>query len=116
MEDLTGLLAVFMIFMIPIVALLIGGLKMWIDFKSKQEKLGTSTHDLEEAVQQLEADRAALRRRVENLEAIVTSEEWDALPESEKCSGSFLSLSDSEAPSSEQVRRRGERSQRPSSR
>lgn len=108
MEHLTGLIAVFMIFMIPITALLVGGLKMWLDFKSKQDQIGTSTHELEDAVQQLEAEREKLVRRIENLEAIVTSEEWDALPEGEK-HVPFLSLSDAEESASEPVSRRGQR-------
>ena len=72
--------------LIPLTAILMGGFKEWLKFKSKQDKLGTSTHELEgtvrellEALERSEKQRAALTRRLENLETIVTSETWDAL-------------------------------------
>lgn len=72
--------------LIPLTAILMGGFKEWLAFKAKQDKLGTSTHELEAAVEQLQAaldaseeERAAMARRLQNLETIVTSVEWDAL-------------------------------------
>ncbi|MEM6646856.1 MAG: hypothetical protein AAF730_11445 [Bacteroidota bacterium] len=72
--------------LIPLAAILMGGFSEWLKFKSKQQKLGTSTRELEDQVVQLErdlqaarADRDALARRLENIETIVTSQTWDAL-------------------------------------
>ena len=74
--------------LIPLAAILLGFFTEWLKFKSKQEKLGTSTHELEDTVRHLsevlersEAQRAKLTRRLENLETIVTSEAWDELHE-----------------------------------
>lgn len=74
--------------LIPLAAILVGGFKEWLEFKSRQEKLGTSTHELEEhtrtlreALERSEAEREKLTGRVQNLETIVTSQAWDALPE-----------------------------------
>lgn len=76
--------------LIPLAAILMGtlmgGFSEWLKFKAEQQKLGTSTRDLEDQVVQLErdlqaarADRDALARRLENIETIVTSQTWDAL-------------------------------------
>ncbi len=72
--------------LIPLSAILLGFFTEWLKFKSKQEKLGTSAHELEETVERLEAalegsekEREALMRRLQNLETIVTSEDWDVL-------------------------------------
>ena len=74
--------------LIPLAAILMGGFKEWLKFKAKQEKLGTSTHELEATVERLtealeasEAEREAVERRLQNLETIVTSQAWDALAE-----------------------------------
>lgn len=58
-----------------------GAWREWLKFKSQQAKLGTSTQQLEVDVKRLtkhlEEENAALTRRVQNLEAIVTSVDWD---------------------------------------
>lgn len=88
------LVAVIMVFAIPILGILLAGYKEWLKFKAKHEKLGTSTREVEtelqslhERVDALETEREALRERLQNLETIVTSEAWitkhedlDALP------------------------------------
>jgi peptidoglycan hydrolase CwlO-like protein len=72
---------------IPIVAILAGTFKEWMQFKSKQDRLGDSTHDLKETVRTLhealdesEKERRRLTERMQNVETIVTSQAWDALP------------------------------------
>ena len=72
--------------LIPLAAILVGAFSEWLKFKAKQQKLGTSTQELENQVVQLErdlqavrADRDGLARRLENIETIVTSQMWDAL-------------------------------------
>ena len=64
--------------LIPIVAILAG---TWAKVeKTKAEtarNLGRATGHLEDALADARADRERLRRRVEALEAIVTSEGWD---------------------------------------
>ena len=65
--------------LIPIIAILMGGFKEWLKFKEKQSQLGTSTDALEKTVVAQQEALEAARRRIENLEAIVTSQTWDAL-------------------------------------
>ena len=75
--------------LIPIVAILVGAFTEWLSFKEKQAKLGTSTSELEKTVAVQQQALEAAQRRIENLEAIVTSQVWDvmhdeALPEAER--------------------------------
>lgn len=75
--------------LIPIVAILVGAFTEWLKFKEKQARLGTSTNELEKAVATQQDALEAAYRRIENLEAIVTSQVWDlmhdeALPEAER--------------------------------
>ena len=75
--------------LIPIVAILVGGFSEWLKFKEKQAKLGTSTSELEQTVAAQQQAMEAAQRRIQNLEAIVTSQVWDAvhddtLPEAER--------------------------------
>jgi hypothetical protein len=64
---------------IPIIAILAGAFKEWLKFKEKQAQLGTSADELERALAASKHHQEALQRRVENLEAIVTSQMWDVL-------------------------------------
>ena len=75
--------------LIPLLAILVGGFSEWLKFKEKQNRLGASAHDLEKTVGEQQAALEAAERRIQNLEAIVTSQVWDALhdgalPEHEK--------------------------------
>jgi hypothetical protein len=70
--------------LIPLVAILVGGFQEWLKFKEKQAKLGNSTRELghtisslRSSIQAVEQERDALVRRIQNLEAIVTSQAWD---------------------------------------
>ncbi len=72
--------------LIPIIAILVGGFTEWLKFKGKQQKIGNSTRDLEglvetvqKALDRMEDRQDALARRIENLEAIVTSQVWDVV-------------------------------------
>ncbi|NBC01231.1 MAG: hypothetical protein GVY15_10290 [Bacteroidetes bacterium] len=60
-----------------------GAFEEWLDFKKEQRKLGASTEavgdDLEALRNEWNQERARLTRRIEHLEAIVTSQTWDAL-------------------------------------
>ena len=60
-----------------------GAFEEWLDFKKEQRKLGASTEavgdDLEALRDEWTQERARLTRRIEHLEAIVTSQTWDAL-------------------------------------
>ena len=71
-------------FLIPIVAILMGGFTEWLKFKEKQLKLGNTADslsgDLEALTKRLEESsefNARLQERVKNLEAIVTTQMWD---------------------------------------
>lgn len=68
---------------IPLVAILAGSFsrvaKTWMRLKAQQQVLGASNRELEQEVTALQKDRDTLRQRLENLEAIVVSQTWDAL-------------------------------------
>jgi len=75
--------------LIPIAFILVGAFSEWLKFKGKQAKLGTSTNELAQTVVLQQQALEMAQRRIENLEAIVTSQMWDAvhdetLPEAEK--------------------------------
>ena len=83
--SLVPLVAVVMVFAIPILGIALAGYKEWLKFKSKHQELGTSTREVEERIEalqdhlaHLEQERDALQERVQNLETIVTSEAWIA--------------------------------------
>ncbi len=85
MPPLIPLIAVIMIFAIPILGIVFAGYKEWLKFKAKHRELGTSTREVEdrlralrERLDRLERERDALQDRVQNLETIVTSEAWIA--------------------------------------
>ena len=64
--------------MIPIVAILAGTYQTVAKMKAKAgQDLGQATGHLEDALADAEADRDRMRRRLEALEAIVTSEGYD---------------------------------------
>jgi hypothetical protein len=65
--------------LIPVVAILAGTFKTWLRIKTQQRVLGASNRELEQEVAALQKDRATLLERLENLEAIVVSQTWDAL-------------------------------------
>lgn len=65
--------------LIPIVAILSGVLKTWVKVKTQQRVLGASNKELEQDVAVLRKDRDLLLNRLENLEAIVVSQTWNAV-------------------------------------
>lgn len=65
--------------LIPIVAIVAKGFRSWLSFKATQRELGVSTHDLEREVASLRQTNATVLERLQNLEAIVVSQTWDAL-------------------------------------
>jgi hypothetical protein len=65
--------------LIPVVAILAGTFKTWLRIKTQQRVLGASNRELEQDVAALQKDREALLVRLENLEAIVVSQTWDAV-------------------------------------
>lgn len=75
--------------LIPVLAILVGAFKEWLKFKEKQRQLGSSADELEKTVKAQQKELEAAQRRLQNLEAIVTSQMWDvvhddALPPSEE--------------------------------
>lgn len=72
--------------LIPLAAIAVGAFKEWLKFKAKQDRLGTSTAELERVVDGLRQDlkqsedsRRRLVERIQNLETIVTTEMWDVV-------------------------------------
>lgn len=72
--------------LIPVIAILAGSFDQWVKLNAKQRKLGTSTEELEEAVegikQELKNQQQKLEQRIANLETIITSQTWDILQDS----------------------------------
>lgn len=67
--------------LIPLAGILVGAFSEWLKFKEKQAKLGTSTNELERTVTAQQEALEAAHRRIQNLEAIVTSQVWDVMHE-----------------------------------
>ena len=96
--------------LIPVVAILSGVIKDYLKFKAKQERLGVSAKGVQSTVTELEGQNAKLAKRIENLEAVVTSRLWH----STDASASFadrarldIALSDVEPPApSDELRMR----------
>jgi hypothetical protein len=65
--------------LIPITAILMKGFREWLRFAATQRQLGTSTTELEREVTELRRTNETLGERLQNLEAIVVSQTWDAL-------------------------------------
>ena len=64
---------------IPVTAILVGAFKEWLKFQATQKQLGTSTRELEKDFAEMQKTNDLLLERVQNLEAIVVSQTWDAL-------------------------------------
>lgn len=72
--------------LIPLAGIFAGMFSQWLKFKEKTTQLGASTDELERAVADIRKQNAvadgrerALVERIQNLEAIVTSQAWDTL-------------------------------------
>jgi hypothetical protein len=63
--------------------LLFAAFGMWLGFKTQQAEIGASTSDLGRAVATQQEALEAAERRIQNLEAIVTSQAWDVLGDEE---------------------------------
>ncbi|GAB5518899.1 MAG: hypothetical protein RhofKO_11500 [Rhodothermales bacterium] len=71
---------------IVIIVSIIGGLSfatfaMWLQSKEKQAQIGAASSELAQTVAAQQKQLAAAERRLQNLEAIVTSQAWDGLQE-----------------------------------
>ena len=73
----------FLWILVPIAAIIYAGFSEWLKFK---HKVGASASEIDRTVKSLQGEidglrdeRKALVHRVQNLEAIVASEEWDNL-------------------------------------
>lgn len=69
--------------------LLFAASAVWIEFKEKQAQIDKSTSELEDTVAEQQKALQTAKRRIQNLETIVTSQVWDAVhddgvPEAEK--------------------------------
>jgi hypothetical protein len=76
----------FLWILIPLAGIALAGFSEWLKFKRQTTQIGNSTDELEGLVSSLRSDidtlhgeRNALIQRVQNLEAIVTSEAWETL-------------------------------------
>ncbi len=71
--------------LIPLAGIMAGMWSEWLKFKEKQARLGSTAESLEASFEdlsnKLEAQNESLITRIQNLEAIVTSADWDRLTE-----------------------------------
>jgi len=65
--------------LIPVAAIATRAFRSWLRFQATQRQLGASTHDLEREVAGLRQSNETILERLQNLEAIVVSQTWDAL-------------------------------------
>lgn len=79
------LVAIVLIFAVPILGILLAGYKEWLEFKANHQELGPNAEKMQsklnalhDRVEALERERDALQDRIQNLETIVTSESWIA--------------------------------------
>lgn len=77
------------IVVVPPASMLFVAFMVWLKFKEKQAQIDTSTSELGQTVATQQKALEAAERRIQNLEAIVTNQVWDAvydegLPEAEK--------------------------------
>ena len=73
------ILAMVLVFSIPILAILSGLAKDWLKLRAQQRALGTSNRELEQKVERLEKVNADYAQRLENLEAVVVSQTSNVL-------------------------------------
>jgi hypothetical protein len=64
---------------IPIAGIMAGVLREWIKVSARQRTLGASTQELEKEMAGLKKEREAILDRLQNLEAIVVSQTWEAV-------------------------------------
>ena len=69
--------------LIPIAAIIYAGFREWLKFKhqigASASEIDRTVKTLQEEFDSLRDERTALVQRVQNLEAIAASEEWDTL-------------------------------------
>jgi len=65
--------------LIPVTAILARTFRQWMVLKTTQRQLGASTEGLEREVAEMRKRNEALVERLQNLEAIVVSQTWDAV-------------------------------------
>lgn len=69
--------------LIPLAGIMAGMWSEWLKFKEKQARLGNTAESLEssfaELSSRLEAQNRVLVERIQNLETIVTSADWDQI-------------------------------------
>jgi uncharacterized protein YlxW (UPF0749 family) len=65
--------------LIPIAAILARVVREWIKVRAQQQVLGSSASELQKEVDDLSRRERTLVERIENLEAIVVSQTWNAV-------------------------------------
>jgi hypothetical protein len=65
--------------LIPVVAILAKVAREWIRLSASQRALGSSSRETDRAVAELKKQRDEMQQRIENLEAIVVSQTWNAI-------------------------------------
>jgi hypothetical protein len=80
----------FLWILIPLAAIALAAFSEWLKFRRHATSLGESTvelsvavDDLKHEIDELRQERLGLTRRIQNLEAIVTSEAWESLGDPE---------------------------------
>lgn len=87
----------FLWILIPLAGIALAGFAEWLKFKRHTTSLGESTLELsasvealKQEIEELRQERVRLVQRIQNLEAIVTSEAWETLESDPELSKSKL--------------------------
>ena len=69
--------------LIPLAGIALGGFSEWLKFKERQAEMGRnmerSSHEAMDRLSEVIAAQESIIKRLENLETIVTSPDWDAV-------------------------------------
>jgi hypothetical protein len=77
--NVLGALSLILVFSLPVLVIVGKFATRWAELRTEQRSLGTSNRDLEQKVERLERAQAEAAQRIENLEAIVVSQTWNAV-------------------------------------
>jgi biopolymer transport protein ExbB/TolQ len=106
MTELLEFLGTYWWILIILIVFVYSAFEEWLEFKTEQRKIGSSTEEMEAELQSLrhewETERKRLNRRIQHLETIVTSEVWDRAHSDRASQESLLDDMESEDQSSQE--------------
>lgn len=106
---MSGVLIAFIVIGLPVLGgLALAAFSQWLKYRSRMDISPERYQELMKELQSLKTENARLRKRIENLETIVSSADWDRLfaQEAEEVPFPFLKESE-ERPERHRSRERG---------